>query len=856
MKAVVHIILWLSLISHQLIAVANESERQSPLLRDARGTFFKFYRPASVPKLKLSSSRRAPLETVVNDICSSAEKLNVLAYSKDTVSQLLEQSVTGDSGSCSFELRQSVINVGDTLRFFVNASTHADVHVERVSRTPSGNLSLSGTTKKAGSLVLVMTPDGDAQGSFSEGGDVYRIESRGEVLRFAMRDKNLRARGFQGDVLDADFERIPSKRVDERLPVDSTVQSGNRALKKYKNAARTNASYPVFNADSSIDVLIYYDTKMVNPELTIDYLFEYSNAAYKRSGIDLDLQLAGLIPVEISSADNNRTVLDLFKNREAPFQSADEDRTKFNADLPHIIRVDNSDEEEGNCGIASYTVVGGKAWRNLASGITEWKPATGGGGYYCGDRSFTHEIGHNLGAAHERGNSTIYGGGAHDYSFGYGIVGAFNTIMGQVADGGTTPVFSSPDLECQGQPCGVSPGQSNSADNTRTLNNTKFLVAAYGGESFDHAGIQFFPYDRAATSDGEERFTGVLYRNHTQTAVEFGSLFYQRADGSYYLVIDMNSVLQPGDGRIRGFYGDGDDQPIGSEIRGAFITYKHPETGEFFQATNIFFDDTYDGEYAVVRAAAGRNGSVVGDPSIHARVDAEVEVKFVPDVGYKQLSVSSTCPGSLYNNVYTAQPLYGDCWVTATFDADTSAITDGSLRKITEAYIGLLGRAPDLNGLNYWAGELDGLVASGANADVALKKLTNDITLSDEWRAGIGVNDGSTQAGAEAVVRAMYLNLFERSATPADVEYWSQELTLGRVTESQMVVLLIQGAQQKANADSGVLEYKRQAAAYYIEVVSSELFTRANAASVVDGVYDEQTLLDSKSMSDNLALGG
>ena len=856
MKAVVHIILWLSLISHQLIAVANESERQSPQLRDARGTFFKFYRPASVPKLKLSSSRRAPLETVENDICSSAEKLNVLAYSKDTVSQLLEQSVTGDSGSCSFELRQSVINVGDTLRFFVNASTHADVHVERVSRTPSGNLSLSGTTKKAGSLVLVMTPDGDAQGSFSEGGDVYRIESRGGVLRFALRDNNLRARGFQGDVLDADLERIPVERADERLPVSSPMQSGNRALKKYKNVARTNTSYPVFNADSSIDVLVYYDTKMVNPELTIDYLFEYSNAAYKRSGIDLDLQLAGLIPVEISSADNNGTVLDLLKNREAPFQSGDEDRAKFNADLQHVIRVDKSDDEEGYCGLALYTVQERKAWRNSARGITEWRPSDGAGGYYCFDSTFTHEIGHNLGAAHERGSDTIYDGGAHDYSFGTGIVGAFNTIMGVAADADIIPVFSSPELECQGQSCGVSPGQNDSADNTRTLNNSKFLVAAYGGESFDHAGIQFFPYDRAATSDGEERYRGVLFRNQTQASVEFVSLSFQRADGSYYWSGDINDVLEPGKTYARGYPGDGDDQPIGSEIRGAVLTYKHPETGEIFQGTNIFFDDTYDGEYAVVRAAAGRNGSVVGDPSIHARVDAEVEVQFAPDVGYKQLSVSSTCPGSLYNNVYTAQPLYGDCWVTATFDADTSAITDTSLRKITEAYIGLLGRAPDLNGLNYWAKELDGLVASGANADVALKKLTNDITLSDEWRAGIGVNDGSTQAGAEAVVRAMYLNLFERSATPADVEYWSQELIFGRVTESQMVVLLIQGAQQKANADSGVLEYKRQAAAYYIEVVSSELFTRANAASVVDGVYNEQTLLDSKSMSDNLALGG
>ena len=855
MRAVVQIILWLSLISHQLIAAANESERQSPQLRDARGTFFKFYRPASVPKLKLSSSRRAPLDTVENDICSSAEKLNVLAYSKDTVSQLLEQSVTGDSGSCSFELRQSVINVGDTLRFFVNASTHADVYVERVSRTPSGNLSLSGTTKKAGSLVLVTTPDGDAQGAFSEGGDVYRIESRGGVLPFSLRDNNLRARGFQGDVLDADLESIPITRADERLPVASPARSGSRAAKRYENAGSLNASYPVFNADPSIHVLVYYDTKMVNPELTIDYLFEYSNAAYKRSGIDLDLQLAGLIPVDISSADNNGTLLDLFKNREAPFQSADEDRAKFMADLPHIIRVDNSDDEEGNCGKASYTVQQGRSYRKSARGITEWKPSGDGGGFFCSDRSFTHEIGHNLGAAHERGNSTIYGGGAYGYSFGNGIVGAFTTIMGTVANTDRVPLFSSPDVECLGQPCGVSPGQSDSADNARTLNNTKFLVAAYEGESFDHAGVQFFPYDRVTTA-GENRFRGLLYSNQTQTAVEFASLFFQRADGSYYWSGAINDVLEPGETLARGYSGDGDDQPIGSEIRGAFLTYKHPETGEIYQGTNIFFDDTYDGEYAVVRAAAGRNGSVVGDPSIHARVDAEVEVQFVPDVGYKQLSVSSTCPGSLYNNVYTAQPLYGDCWVTATFDADTSAITDSSLRKITEAYIGLLGRAPDLNGLAYWAKELDGLVASGANADVALKKLTSDITLSDEWRAGIGVNDGSTQAGAEAVVRAMYLNLFERSATPDDVKYWSPDLTFGRVTESQIVVLLIQGAQQKANADSGVLEYKRQAAAYYIEVVSSELFTRANAASVVDAVYDEQTLLDSKSMSDNLSLGG
>ena len=55
---------------------------------------------------------------------------------------------------------------------------------------------------------------------------------------------------------------------------------------------------------------------------------------------------------------------------------------------------------------------------------------------------------------------------------------------------------------------------------------------------------------------------------------------------------------------------------------------------------------------------------------------------------------------------------------------------------------------------------------------VALKKLTNDITLSAEWDGGLGAlvaTDGSiTQANAESLVNSMYLNLFERAATTAD----------------------------------------------------------------------------------------
>ena len=39
--------------------------------------------------------------------------------------------------------------------------------------------------------------------------------------------------------------------------------------------------------------------------------------------------------------------------------------------------------------------------------------------------------------------------------------------------------------------------------------------------------------------------------------------------------------------------------------------------------------------------------------------------------------------------------------------------------QVTEAYIGLLGRAPDPAGLAYWVAELDAAIASGTSAAVA-----------------------------------------------------------------------------------------------------------------------------------------
>ena len=95
--------------------------------------------------------------------------------------------------------------------------------------------------------------------------------------------------------------------------------------------------------------------------------------------------------------------------------------------------------------------------------------------------------------------------------------------------------------------------------------------------------------------------------------------------------------------------------------------------------------------------------------------------------------------------------------------------------KITEAYIGLLGRAPDPAGLAYWVGEYDAAVAAGGDPDTTLKKITNDFTLNKEWADGTigtltntsdgsvkGDTDAAKQTNADSIVNQIYQNQREQ----------------------------------------------------------------------------------------------
>ncbi|MDA8828050.1 M12 family metallo-peptidase, partial [Luminiphilus sp.] len=593
-------------------------------------------------------------------------------------SEVLEWSAfkRADSSLVVFESVQSVsVEAGDYLQLKTKSGKAFQVQVERVRRTSLGNYSISGKTAAGGVFTSVIGPSGTVLGSLSEGYDNYRLSSDNGKSFFQRQDPSVRPQAIDSG---AAHPREFGSAADAELTVSNIAEPSDylqRRLATGDSVAKTTAGqaeYPVYKADSTIDILIYYDDDLANPFEVIDYVIEYSNYIYDFSEMGMELRVADAISRDIDSAINNTALLAAMKAADPPFSQIEADRSNARADLVHTIRAKEADDSDYNCGWTSYSVYLGNSYRRSINGVTEWLPRQSG--RFCPDWIFTHEIGHNLGGNHHRddysADTLANGTGAYFYSFGSYRAGVYSTIMSEDEGRFDNPylTFSTPLLTCDGVPCGVAPSERDSADNRRTFMNTKHLVAAYNGSDFDHAAIQNKPR-YSSCSDGKP-FRGLNIRNNSQYSLEVMSRTFLRADGSSYFTGAYDEgefILPAGDNLSRGYCREEDEQPFGSEITEAFFTYKNPETGEEVEGTHIFFDDDYEGDYGIVRAAAGVGGSVVGHPSIHARVDAEVEILFEPDYGYKLDEVTGTCPGSLHYNIYTAEPLYGDCWAVASF---------------------------------------------------------------------------------------------------------------------------------------------------------------------------------------------
>ncbi|XPF95557.1 reprolysin-like metallopeptidase [Colwellia sp. RE-S-Sl-9] len=239
-----------------------------------------------------------------------------------------------------------------------------------------------------------------------------------------------------------------------------------------------------FTESNDIRILVYYSSLalQIKPSLEdlIELDFANANQALINSGIDASYTLAGL--VMINTYYPNDPLPDMLE-RKGSFDRLDELRDKYDADLVNYY---------GHLGAFTDSFCGKAYYTTSASGWVDSRYGLSVIGINCtGGLTFAHEIGHNLGAKHDRfveSSKTI----ENDYAYGHvDVENQFKTIMSYDdacnkagVSCKTITHYSNPSINYQSIPTGIDESEGNSADNASLLNKTANIVANFNGVGY------------------------------------------------------------------------------------------------------------------------------------------------------------------------------------------------------------------------------------------------------------------------------------------------------------------------------------------------------------------------------------
>jgi len=241
----------------------------------------------------------------------------------------------------------------------------------------------------------------------------------------------------------------------------------------------TTAAAAAATTNTTVDLLVVYTSTARTKQGGKDAMnalialgVDLANQAYTNSRIAMQLRLAHTAEVAYTETGNINTDLSrLQKTSDGFMDSVHQLRDQYKADLVALI-VDNGG---AYCGIAYVMANGPRAsFAPYAFSVTDRDCVS--------NSTLTHEMGHNMGDAHDRASG---GTGVYPYSYGYrDPIGKFRTIMAYPCPNVSCPrvkYFSNSKILINGRPAGIdhAVNPSNSADNARSMNEVRNVIAAW-----------------------------------------------------------------------------------------------------------------------------------------------------------------------------------------------------------------------------------------------------------------------------------------------------------------------------------------------------------------------------------------
>jgi peptidyl-Asp metalloendopeptidase len=240
-------------------------------------------------------------------------------------------------------------------------------------------------------------------------------------------------------------------------------------------AAQQAEPAPQGDAGDIIDVMVVYTPAArvaaggtAAIEALITLAVAQSNTNYLQSLVTPRIRLVYKAEVSYTEAGFSTDLDRLTNPSDGYMDDVQTWRNTYGADLVSLWINDSS-----SCGLAWLMTTVSSTFESHGFSTVHWDCAVG-------NFSFVHEIGHNMGCAHDRENAG--GSGAYSYSYGWRFYGVnlvqYRTIMAY-APGSRIGYFSNPNVSYQGTPTGNPVGDPYEAYNTLAINNTAYTIANF-----------------------------------------------------------------------------------------------------------------------------------------------------------------------------------------------------------------------------------------------------------------------------------------------------------------------------------------------------------------------------------------